>query len=74
MDRRRTHGSEQHNWTVKNRAYGEEAIGLFLLGDTAAARSHAFSGYTKTFLLGDREGRMRLASLIGAGMVQFGAY
>lgn len=65
---------QQHNWTVENRAYGEEAIGLFLLGDTASARRHAFSGYAKTFLLGDKEGRMRLAALIGAGMVQFGAY
>ncbi|MBV9033441.1 MAG: CHAT domain-containing protein, partial [Acidobacteriaceae bacterium] len=66
--------AQQHNLTVENRAYGEEAIGLFLLGDTAGARRHAFRGYTKTWLLGDREGRMRLAALIGAGMVQFGAY
>jgi hypothetical protein len=66
--------AQQHNLTVENRAYGEEAIGLFLLGDTAAARKHAMRGYLKTFLLRDQEGRMRLAALIGAGMVQFGAY
>ena len=66
--------AHQHDFTVENRAYGEQAIGLFLLGDTAAARKHAFRGYTQAWLLGDREGRLRLASLIGAGMVQFGAY
>jgi hypothetical protein len=66
--------SQQHNLTIENRAYGEEAIGLFLLGDTAGARKHAFRGYAQTFLLADREGRLRLASLIGAGMVQYGAY
>jgi hypothetical protein len=66
--------AEQHNWTLENRAYGEEAIGLFLLGDTTGARKHAFLGHKKTYLLGDRYGRMRLAALIGAGMVQFNAY
>jgi CHAT domain-containing protein len=66
--------AQQHNWTVENRAYGEEAIGLFLLGDTAGARKHAFRSYTQAWLLRDREGRLRLASLIGAGMVQFKAY
>ena len=66
--------AEQHNWTLENRAYGEEAIGLFLLGDIGAARKHAFLGHKKTYLLGDRYGRMRLAALIGTGMVQFGAY
>ena len=66
--------AQQHNLTVENRAYGEEAIGLFLLGDAAGARKHAFRSYTKAWLLGDRDGRLRLAALIGAGMVQFGAY
>ncbi len=66
--------AEQHNWTLENRAYGEEAIGLFLLGDIGGARRHAFFGHKKTYLLGDRYGRMRLAALIGAGMVQFNAY
>ncbi len=66
--------AEQHNWTLENRAYGEEAIGLFLLGDSGAAKKHAFLGHKKTYLLGDRHGRMRLAALIGAGMVQFKAY
>jgi len=66
--------AEQHNWTIENRAYGEEAIGLFLLGDIGAARKHAFLGHKKTYLLGDRYGRMRLAALIGTGMVQFNAY
>lgn len=66
--------SEQHDWTLENRAYGEEAIGLFLLGDIAAARKHAFLGHKKTYLLGDSNGRMRLAALIGAGMVQFRSY
>ena len=66
--------SQQHKWTLENRAYGEEAIGLFLLGDIGAARKHAFLGHKKTYLLGDRYGRMRLAALIGTGMVQFKSY
>ena len=65
---------EQHQWTVENRAYGEEAIGLFLLGQTTEARKHAFASYGRALVLRDREGRMRLASLIGAGMVQFQVY
>jgi len=66
--------TQQHDWTLQNRAYGEEAIGLFLLGDLSTAKTHAFGSYARALYLRDSEGRARIASLIGAGEVEFKAY
>lgn len=39
---------QQHDWTIQNRAYREQAIGLFLLGNSASARIHAIRSYVQT--------------------------
>jgi hypothetical protein len=71
--------AQQNDWVTRNRAYGEEAIGLFLLGDSASARIHVFMrsvamSKPRTGFFRTARGRLRMASLIGSGMVEFKAY
>jgi hypothetical protein len=63
--------AQQNDWVTRNRAYGEEAIGLFLLGDSASARIHAIRSYVQTsnWILQDRAGPVAdgLPNRIGNG-------
>jgi CHAT domain-containing protein len=61
----------QHDYQIANRAYGEDAIPLYILGDIADSRKQAVRAYVASrFVFHDRGAQIRLASLIGTGMVE----
>jgi len=66
---------QQQDFQLANRAYGEDAIAVYMLGDMAAARKQVVRSYAAAeFVFRDRAGLVRLASLIGTGMVENARY
>lgn len=66
---------QQHKFQLANRAYGEDAIALFMLGDMAAAKKQIVRAYVAArYVFRDRAGQVRFASLIGTGMAENGQY
>jgi len=66
---------QQHEFQLANRAYGEDAIALFMLGDMAAAKKQIIRAYVAArYVFRDRAGQVRFAALIGTGMAENGQY
>ncbi len=66
---------QQHEFQLANRAYGEDAIALYMLGDMAGARKQVMRAYAAAkYVFRDRAGQVRFASLIGTGMAENGKY
>lgn len=66
---------QQHDFQLANRAYGEDAIAVYMLGDMAAAKKQVIRSYAAAdYVFRDRAGLVRLASLIGTGMVENARY
>jgi tetratricopeptide (TPR) repeat protein len=66
---------QQHEFELANRAYGEDAIALYMLGDMAGARKQVVRAYAAAkYVFRDRAGQVRFASLIGTGMAENGKY
>lgn len=66
---------QQHEFQLANRAYGEDAIALYMLGDMAGARKQVVRAYVAArYVFRDRAGQVRFASLIGTGMAENGKY
>jgi hypothetical protein len=66
---------QRHEFQLANRAYGEDAIALFMLGDMAAAKKQIIRAYVAArYVFHDRAGQVRFASLIGTGMAENGQY
>ncbi len=61
-------------YRLASRASGEQGILAFLLGDVAEATSRVKNAYFASILLFDRPARVRYASMIGRGIVEFGRY
>lgn len=59
---------------LASRASGEQGILAFLLGDVAEAESRVTRAYVTAKILLDRPARVRYASLMGRGLVEFGRY
>jgi CHAT domain-containing protein len=65
----------QHKFRLANRAYGEDAIAVYVLGDMAAAKKQATRSYAAAkYIFRDRAGQIRFASLIGTGAAANGKY
>jgi CHAT domain-containing protein len=66
---------QRHEFTLANRAYGEDAISVYVLGDMATAKTQAIRAYaTAKFIFRDRAQQIRFASLIGTGAAASGKY
>ncbi|HEY7352695.1 MAG TPA: CHAT domain-containing tetratricopeptide repeat protein [Terriglobales bacterium] len=66
---------QQREFQLANRAYGEDAIALYMLGDMAGARKQVVRAYAAArYVFRDRAGQVRFASLIGTGMAENGKY